>query len=495
MLKIVSCVALLLFAGIAGAQTGRPNIIYILADDLGYGDVSACNKNSKLHTVNMDQLAKEGMLFTDAHSSSAVCTPTRYGILTGRYNWRTHLQKGVLGGDSKPLIATGRSTVAGMLKRAGYQTACIGKWHLGLGWQKDQKGNPDYTRLITKGPVTVGFDYFYGIPASLDMAPYVYVENDHITATSLDSIKGQTGKGFWRAGLAGNDFKHAEVLPRLTQKATDYIKDHAGRNAPFFLYLALPAPHTPILPSPAYRGKSHTNEYGDFVLMTDDMVGRVMQAVKDAGIENNTLVIFTSDNGCSPQANFEELAAAGHHPSYSFRGEKADIFEGGHRVPFLVKWPGKIMPGGQCGTTICLTDFMATAAAIAGTALKDNEGEDSYSLLPLLTKKDGYGRIYTIHHSIDGNFSIRKDKWKLEFAYGSGGWSLPKEKEAKKENLPAVQLYDLSDDIAEKKNIAGASNKVVNELTRAMQTIIDNGRSTPGKPQANDVRVNYLKYQ
>ncbi|WP_317235237.1 sulfatase-like hydrolase/transferase [Niabella ginsengisoli] len=284
---------------------------------------------------------------------------------------------------------------------------------------------------MAAGPKSVGFDYFYGITASLDIPPYFYIENDKITAAKIDSIPGTTGKGFWREGPIGNDFKHEEVLPHLTQKAVAYIKAHAKTSKPFFLYFPLPSPHTPILPTKEYLGKSGTNEYGDFVLMTDDMVGRIIKAVKDAGIESNTMIVFTSDNGVSPNADLKELEAAGHQSSYIFKGTKADIYEGGHRVPFIVKWPAKVKSGTKSSETICLTDFMATAADIVNQQLKHNEGEDSYSLLPLLIRKGRYQRTSTIHHSINGNFAIRKGKWKLAFAYGSGGWSAPVEKEAK----------------------------------------------------------------
>ncbi|AHF14712.1 sulfatase family protein [Niabella soli] len=495
MKRILLLCALVPFTFMTSAQNSRPNIIYILADDLGYGDVSALNKNSQIPTLHMDQLAREGMVFTDAHSSSAVCSPTRYGILTGRYNWRTRLQSGVLWSYDPPLIPESRTTVASLLKQSGYHTACIGKWHLGLGWQQGENGKVDFNKPILGGPTAIGFDYFYGITASLDIPPYFYIKNDRITATVIDSIKGATGKGFWRAGPIGNDFKHEEVLPQLTQKATDYIKEQAAGKQPFFLYYALPSPHTPILPAKEYSGRTHTNAYGDFVLMTDDMVGKVLQAVKEAGIENNTIIIFTSDNGCSPSADFKELKAAGHYPSYIFRGEKADIYEGGHHIPFIVKWPGKVKAGTTTATTICLTDFMATAAALTHRALKDNEGEDSYDLLPLLLQKGVYQRTYTIHHSIDGNFSIRNKNWKLEFAYGSGGWSAPREKAARTQQLPPVQLFDLAKDIAEKNNIAGKNQEIVKQLTHQMEIIINDGRSTPGAKQSNDVPVNYLKYR
>lgn len=466
----------------------NPNIIYILADDLGYGDVSCFNDSSKIQTPNLDKLASQGMRFTDAHSNSAVCTPTRYGILTGRYAWRSRLKSGVTWSYDPHLIDPERTTVATLLKENGYHTACIGKWHLGFDWVKDTAGTPDFMQPITNGPNRNGFDYFYGITASLDIPPYFYIENDRITATSIDTIEATKGKSFWRKGPIGNDFKHIEVLPKLTQKAVGYIAEQAKTNNPFFLYFPLPAPHTPIVPTPEFQGKSGTNEYGDFVLMVDDVVRQIVQSLEDNGIADNTLIIFTSDNGCSPMANFKELAEVGHDPSYVYRGHKADIYEGGHRVPFIVRWPGKSPKGSVSEEIICTTDLMATVATIVGDTLADNEGEDSYNMLPVMLGKklENPLRDATVHHSVDGNFSIRRGKWKLEFCAGSGGWSFPTEKKAKELELLPIQLYDLENDIAEENNVAEDNPDVVNELTSLMQKYIDEGRSTPGTPQTNE---------
>lgn len=473
------------------AEEPLPNIVYILADDLGYGDISALNENSKIHTPNVDGMATNGMIFTDAHSNSAVCTPTRYGILTGRYAWRSPLKNGVSWSWSEPLIQPERTTVASYLKGKNYHTACVGKWHLGLGWAKDSTGTADMTEPITGGPVALGFDYFYGITASLDIPPYVYIENDRITATSIDTVEAETGKRFWRRGPVGNDFKHEEVLPKLTEKAVGYINERSKTDQPFFLYFPLPAPHTPILPTETFQGKSETNAYGDFVLMVDDVVGQVMAALEANGITENTLVIFTSDNGCSPMADFEELAGFDHDPSYVFRGHKADIFEGGHRVPFLVQWPQKVPKGSVSDQTVCLTDLMATAAAITQDSLAATEGEDSYNLLPILEGKSLGAplREATVHHSINGSFSIRQGKWKLAFCPGSGGWSAPRPQEAEKMELPPVQLYDMETDVAEENNVMEQHPDVVNRLTALMEQYIAKGRSTPGPAQENDTET------
>lgn len=477
------------------AQSAKPNIIYILADDMGYGDASCLNEKSKIHTTHIDRLAANGMKFTDAHSSSAVCSPTRYGILTGRYNWRSSLQSGVLWSYDTALIVQNRLTVADMLKNNGYNTACIGKWHLGLNWGKDASGKINFKLPIANGPVTLGFDYFYGITASLDIPPYFYIQNDRITATSIDTIAATTGKGFWREGPIGNDFKHIEVLPRLTQKAIAYITEQSKQKAPFFLYLPLPAPHTPILPTSEFQGKSGTNAYGDFVLMVDDVVGKVMEAVKQNGIANNTIIIFTSDNGCSPMADFKELQSFGHHPSYVFRGAKADIYEGGHHIPFIISWPDKIQAGSSCDSTICLTDFMATCASILQYRLPEDAGEDSFSLLPLLIPGSNktYERDFTIQHSVYGEFSIRQGKWKLAVCPGSGGWSHPTPVEAREQALPSVQLFDMEKDIAEQHNEAAQHPEIVKQLLTLTQQCIANGRSTPGAKQKNDATVLLFK--
>lgn len=472
-------------------EKAAPNIVYILADDLGYGDVSALNKQSKINTPNIDAMANKGMVFTDAHSPSSVCTPTRYGILTGRYSWRTTLANGVTWSWSDPLIAPNRSTVASLLKKNGYQTACIGKWHLGLGWDKDTAGVADITKPIKNGPTTNGFDYFFGITASLDIPPYIYIENDQSTSQTIDTIEERKGKEFWRKGQIGDDFEMEGVLPKLTEKAVQYINAEAQTEAPFFLYFPLPAPHTPILPTDEFKGKSGTNEYGDFVLMVDDVVGQIAAALAANGISDNTILIFTSDNGCSPMADFEELAQFDHDPSSIFRGHKADIYDGGHRVPFIVQWPDQIAPTSKSDQTVCLTDLMATAAAIVEDTLAANEGEDSYNLLSIWTESSISSPIReaTVHHSINGSFSIRQGKWKLAFCPGSGGWSNPKPKEAKAAGLPPIQLFDLDEDIEEQNNLAEQNPEVVEQLTSLMQQYIDRGRSTKGEPQANDREI------
>ncbi len=463
-----------------------PNIIYVLADDLGYGDIGAFNPDSKIATPFLDDMAAAGMVFTDAHTSSSVCTPTRYGILTGRYNWRSTLKRGVLWGKSKALIPKERETVASLLQKAGYHTAFIGKWHLGWDWTMDEAENIDFGKPVLNNPNDLGFDYAYGHAASLDIPPYVYVENGMPTAVPSDSTVNEDYQGFWRKGLTAPDFVHDEVTPNFFDRSIQYIRERTQAGDPFFLYLALPSPHTPILPTQEWQGKSGLNPYGDFVMMIDSYMGRLLNAINEAGIEENTLIIFTSDNGCSPRAKFDELGAKDHDPSYLFRGHKADIYEGGHRVPFIVKWPAKITEGTTTDQTICTTDLLATCAAITDQSLPEDAGEDSFNMLPLLLQQDGFARTATIHHSIDGEFAIRQGDWKLIMCPGSGGWSDPRPNDPVIDSLPPFQLYNLATDIGEEKNLIDAEPEKFAELEALLIQTIKAGRSTPGSSQSND---------
>jgi arylsulfatase A len=473
-----------------------PNLVYIFADDMGYGDVSCLNEKAAFKTPNLDKLAEDGMRFGDAHSSSAVCTPSRYSVLTGRYNWRSVLKQGVTGGYSQPILEKDRLTVASMLREKGYQTACIGKWHLGLAWPLKNGGlastyqdeeQVDFASPITDGPLNHGFDTYFGISASLDMPPYVYIADDKATSIPTRTSPLIKGMGYMRSGLIGDDFDAQEVLPTLTAKVESLIDDYAQKEKPFFIYFPMPAPHTPILPTDAFKGKSGTNAYGDFCLQVDDTVGRVMQALEKNGLTDNTIVIFTADNGCSPMADFDELANFNHHPSYHFRGMKSDIFEGGHRIPYIVRWPSVIAAGNMTDQTCCLSDLTATMADIVGYDLPDDAAEDSVSNLPIWKGESTEPvREATVHHSINGSFSIRKGKWKLEMCPGSGGWSVPRAGHPDEwEGLPDIQLYDLSSDIGERSNVQDQHPEIVEELKTLLSHYVKEGRSTPGTPQPN----------
>lgn len=443
------------------AAAEQPNIVYILADDMGYGDVRSLNPDSKIPTPHMDRLAAEGMAFTDAHSGSAVCTPTRYGLLTGRYAWRTRLKSGVLWGYSPPLIDRGELTVAQYLKDQGYHTACVGKWHLGLGWQTtDGSTLTDATDLagekvafdqpLTHGPLDLGFDYFYGISASLDMPPYVYIENDRATAIPTE-VKPTT----FREGLTAEGFKPVDVMPDITEKAVKYLKDRKAQapDQPFFLYFPLTAPHTPVVPAPFVEGWSEAGEYGDFTSQVDHTVGEVLKTLDELGIADNTLVIVTSDNG-STEPTSKMVKEFDHRPNHHFRGRKSDVWEGGHHVPFLARWPEKVAAGTTSEQVTCLTDLLATVADIAGTPLPASAGRDSVSMLPLLLGETGGEplRKFTIHHSIDGTFALRSGPWKFIDGPGSGGWS-SRGNNAPKPDDPPVQLYNLAGDIGEQNNL------------------------------------------
>ena len=505
-LKLVFLVACLLattaFSRQSSAQNeSRPNIIFVLADDLGIGDVSPTNPNCKIETPNLQRLADEGLTFLDAHSPSAVCTPTRYGLLTGRYNWRSRLAKGVLGGSSKHLIPADRETVAHLLHRAGYHSKMIGKWHLGWDWAKhkvDDKMKIDFTKPVTNGPDINGFDNYYGHCGSLDMAPYVWVDTGKITAIP-DRESGVTRAedryGWYRNGPISPDFKIDEVLPHLFNKGIEYVNERAPEaksGKPFFLYLPLPAPHTPIVPVPPFKGASKMNPYADFVMQVDHHMGELMDAIKAAGIDDNTIVFFSSDNGCSPEANFEKLKEFGHDPSGGFRGYKSDIFEGGHRVPLIVRWPGKIEPKQTTQALTCLTDFYATVREITEQPAIDNGGEDSFSLLPIFNGSDQGDRQNLISHSIGGLFAMRQGDWKLCVSAGSGGWSEPTERQAKKKGLPTVQLYNLSSDSGEQTNLEKEYPEKVELLMKLLKKQVADGRCTPGNAVPNDREVDLI---
>jgi arylsulfatase A len=453
----------------------HPNIVLILADDMGFGDIKAYNPASKIPTPNLDALAQSGMRFTDAHSPSAVCTPTRYALLTGRYAWRSKLKKGVLWGHSPLLIEPDRGTIASVLKKAGYKTAAIGKWHLGLG-----KNEANYYGRLAPGPNALGFDYFYGIPASLDMEPYVFVENEQL-ATPLEGkvIEGsarrrEDGGGFWRTGAIGTGFSHQEVLPVLTEKAVTYIRDvgKADSGAPFFLYFALPSPHTPWLPDEQHRGISGAGHYGDFAAQVDTVVGRVIKTLEEFGMADNTLLVFTSDNGAHW---FEDdIEQFGHAANGALRGQKADIHEGGHRVPMLVRWPGKVAGGAQSTVPVVLTDLLATFASISAVNLENGAGPDGVDISPLMFSQD-QGTLQQrpiIHHSLDGMFAIRVGNWKLIEGLGSGGFTKPARIEPVGQATP-YQLYNLADDPAEENNVAAENADVVETLLAELNRIRD----------------------
>jgi len=485
-------------------ENNRPNIVYILADDLGIGDLSIYNENGKIPTPNLDQLGREGMKFNDVHTSSSVCTPTRYGILTGRYNWRTPLKEFVLWGNSPRLIEEDRLTLPQLLKNNGYKTANIGKWHLGLNWtlkndaptldaftnRTDRVGfsKIDYSQPLQSGALDVGFDYSFMIAASLNMPPFVYLENDKSTQIPTGKTERKRKEypySSWIKGDIADDFTHEQVLPTFVDKSVEFIKENAKNKEPFFLYLPLPSPHNPILPIEPWKGASDLNGYADFVIMTDALMGKIFKTLKEQGIEENTMVIFTSDNGVASTANVSFLKRKGHNPSYIYSGLKGSYLEGGHRVPFLVKWPGVVPPNTENDATICTTDFMATCADLVNYSLKDNEGEDSYSMMPLLTGKGEYKRTSVVHHSKTGVFAIRKGDWKLVLLPNAGVAGSGKPARVKKSEEADYLLFNLANDVKEENNVAAEYPEKLEELKALMVEQIKQGRSTPGAPQQN----------
>lgn len=483
-------------------MSNRPNIVYIFCDDLGWGDVSCLNPDSKIQTPNIDRLAQSGLSFTDAHTGSAVCTPSRYTLLTGRYCWRTELKHGVGGGYSPPLITPDRLTVAAMLRQAGYATACIGKWHLGMDWQLkdefDPRLNPlprqlsrdeaafdrmvDFGKPIKNGPVDVGFDTYFGISASLDMSPYVFIEDNRVTEIPCEiSPAGKTPEARAREGVCAKGWQHENVLPALRDRALAFIRQQAAAKCPFLLYLPVNGPHTPVVPNREFIGRSGCGIYGDFVMEIDSVLGDVVAELDKLGVRDDTLIVFSSDNGPETlTARYKE--AYSHSSTWKFRGMKRDNWEGGHRVPFIVSWPASVAPGGTCESYVELVDFMATAAEITGQPLPSDAAEDSRSILPLLQGDfSAECRPFGIHHSCNGQWAVRKGRYKLLLHPGSGGnrYDCP-------ENRDPVQLYDMETDPFETTNLYSQYPDIVEELRGLCLESIRQGRSTPGEPVAND---------
>lgn len=484
-------VSLLLTPHVANAA--KPNIVVILADDMGYGDVQALNPDSKIPTPNLDGLAASGMTFLESHSPSAVCTPTRYGLLTGRYCWRSTLKRGVLGGYSKPLLGKGQATIATMLHANGYRTGAIGKWHLGMEMPtkssdadtKRWDGDPgiDFGGVITDSPIHHGFDYYFGVSASLDMAPYVYIRNDRFANQPTIQQSGVKFPHFIRSGPRSEDFVVDEVLDRITDEATSFVTESAKDDNPFFLYVPFTAPHKPTQPHKRFQGKTELGEYGDFVAQTDWSVGQILSAIDAAGIADNTLVVYTSDNGSYMHRYDNESDAPADHVSNSskqgfyaknhrangpFRGTKADIYEAGHHVPFFVRWPGKVAAGSHCTEPICHVDLFATFAEITNGVVENGAAEDSHSIHSMMMGDSSAKRaVPVVHHSVGGMFAIRDGNWKLIFGNGSGGREKPRGKNFQK----PYQLYDMSVDTAERTNVATQHPDVVERLTSSLEKI------------------------
>lgn len=484
------------------AAATKPNIVVILADDLGFGDVQVNNpQRGKIPTPNIDRIAIQGMRFTDGHSSSGVCSPSRYALLTGRYHWRTRLQQGIVGVWGAPLIAPDRLTIASLAKKQGYRTACIGKWHLGRDWPiSDQEKpffqgfgpnfqgiTPDhvktwsivFNRPIPGGPTTRGFDHYFGTDVP-NWPPYCFIQDDRtigIPSELLPESKFVKNQASLRGpALPGWNFE--PILPRLADEACEFIAESSANNQNYLLYLPLTTPHTPLAVNPEWKGKSGLdNAAADLIMETDAAVGRVLEAVQKTGNADNTLVIFTADNGFAPYVGAKDLEARGHFPSGPLRGYKGDVYEGGHRVPYIIRWPVVVKPGTVSGQLVHHADLIATLAEIFGEKLPDNAGEDSFSILPLLRGEDRPVRETAVSTANAGIPGFRQGAWKLILA-------------ADPVSKTEVQLYNLADDLAENKNLAATHPERVRAMRARFEKIITDGRSTPGPGQKNDVRVN-----
>ena len=449
----------------------QPNIVFILADDMGYGDLKSFNPESKIATPHLEQLAKDGLIFTDAHSGGSTCKPSRYSLLTGRFAARKKNFN-----DNSPIIDEGRATLAAMLRKRGYRTAMVGKWHLGFDRKaKGQVGKAfDYQQPITGGPADRGFDSFFGMHASLDIPPYFYIRDRAAVMPPTEKVKANNNVGgkegwnhiqgaFWRAGDISPDFKFAEVTPRFADQACEVIELHDGKK-PLFLYLALSSPHTPWLPAKEFVGKSGAGMYGDFVMTVDSVVGQVLASLEKAGMRKNTLVMFSSDNG--PVWYEKDVEKFDHKSVGPLRGCKASVWEGGHRVPFIASWPARVKAGATSDRTIAFADVFATLAEAAGQReLESGTAEDSVSFLPTLLDQDQSARPPILH----GREVIRDGGWKLINTKSGRGFNAPR-------GQYGIELYNLQDDLAETKNLVDAMPEKVETLKTKLNQILDESK-------------------
>ena len=493
--------------GTDGSAT--PNIVIIYADDLGYGDVSCYNPDrGKIATPHIDRLAAGGMRFTDGHSSSGVCSPSRYTLLTGRYHWRTRLQQGIVGLWGAPLIAADRLTLPKLLKRQGYRTACVGKWHLGWDWpiqaerdlfrakDKQAKATDEHRRAwrdvfsnpITGGPVTRGFDSYFGTDVP-NWPPYCFIENDRTVGIPSHFLPVEQLRRNQASiqGPALDGWTLPPILPRLGARASEFIVQAARGSEPYFLYLPLTSPHTPLSVNAPWKGKSGLNLYADFVMETDAIVGQVVDAIESTGTQQNTLILFTSDNGCAPYIGAADLESKGHYPSGPLRGYKSDVWEGGHRVPFIIHWPAVVAAGQICHHLVHQADVLATCAEIVGAKLPLDAGEDSHSIVPLLRGHDRAVRQHAISQSARGLLALRSGAWKLIVGRGSGGWT-------QGDDAHPAQLYHLGDDLAETENLYRERPDIVDQLMTLLEKHVGDGRSTPGPNRQNDVVVRWRRF-
>lgn len=478
----------------------KPNIVIIYADDLGYGDLSCQSPESKITTPNLDKLASEGMRFTDAHSSSGICSPSRYALLTGNYHWRR--QHGIVNSFGKPFFEDGELTLASMLKKQGYHTAAIGKWHLGYNWDAVKKPGAkakkagknvvfspdafDWSKTIPGGPLDRGFDYYFG-DGTINFPPYCWMENDKavVAPTEMLDLKGmKTKEGNWefRPGPMVKDWNPYDVLPTLAKKSVEFIHKQS-KDKPFFLYFALPSPHAPIIPNDEFDGKTQAGPYGDFVYQSDYIAGQVLKALKEKGLEENTIVIFSADNGPEKYA-YPRIEKFDHYSMGTLRGLKRDIYEGGHRVPCIVKWLGKIKAGSVSNEVINQVDIMSTVAEIVGYKLNSEVAVDSYNILPVL-KSETYKsplREATIQNTKENMYAVRKGNYVLINA-STGQYTGAPASYHEKSGYPkpskkgGPQLFDLSSDLSQKKDLAKEKPELVKEMQKLLERYRSSGRS------------------
>lgn len=493
---------ILTFTFAAATAAAKPNILILLADDLGYGDVQSYNPSrGKIPTPHIDRLAAQGVRFTDGHASSAACSPSRYTLLTGRYHWRTKLQSGIVDLWDPPLIAPDRLTVASLAQQHGYKTAAFGKWHLGWDWPitADQrrymrglggrKGKSKdvllttptpahrdawksvFSQRIAGGPTTRGFDHYFGTDVP-NWPPYSFIHDDRTVGVPTDLLPASALDGYLASfqGPALPDWKFENILNTLVERTTAYLQERAARREPFLVYVPLTSPHTPISPSEKWRGRSGLNDYADLVMETDDAIGRILTALEETGAAPNTFVFFSSDNGYETAIGIKPLEAKGHFPSGPLRGYKRDVWEGGHREPFIVRYPGVAKAGTVSDALVHHADLMATVADLLGAKLPPTAGEDSFSLLPHLRAPATPVRPHAISTGANGTQSLRDGPWKLVC-------------------LPKPQLYNLTDDLAEKTDLAAQHPDRVKSMLALRERLIEEGRSTPGHRQPNDVPV------
>ncbi|NQU54477.1 MAG: arylsulfatase, partial [Bacteroidetes bacterium] len=472
-------------------DTKLPNIVIIYADDMGHGDLGVQNSESKIPTPNLDKLVSEGIRFTDGHSSSGICTPSRYALLTGRYHWRKF--HGIVNSFGKPSFTEERLTMPEMLKDKGYATACIGKWHLGwnwnflaepsgrkMQWNREVKyymsNEVDWVTPITGGPLSHGFDYYFGDDVP-NFPPYTWIENEHVVTVPTLSLAEtpKTSEGSWEArpGPMAEGWELDEVMPTLTKKAVEYIKGRKGRDEPFFLYFPWTSPHAPIVPTEEFQGTTEAGGYGDFMHQSDWTAGQVLKALEENGFAENTLVIFTADNGPEKYA-YDRIKNYNHKSAGELRGLKRDTWEGGHRVPFVIKWPGVIEPGTVSNEVINQVDIMATLASVVGFELPNTAGEDSYNILPLLKGNSEAVNIReaTVQNTFKDRYAIRKGDWVLIDSESGMHSAVPKwfnEQFGYSENQFPGELYNLKDDISQKNNLYGENPVKVAELKALLE--------------------------